>query len=245
MREQIRSWIQVFVIFTWPAALTLYLTTSLQSRGNDHQTILMSAFGVLAILISWLLRGREGFKPSVKDFICCTGIYCLLLLGGLLLVLLGCALVGYLPYSDRPGPGWWTQPHLPIWEEIRFYIDWERLMIPMLFFWSTIFFAFAAIVGWLRTPRWIVRVCAGILCGLISFVATLAAGWYISLGAFPIYVAGGLGLLFGIFVLPRFAPHGATQWHTWARVVGATAAIFGFGMSVIYPILRTFSIQVR
>jgi MFS family permease len=116
-------------------------------------------------------------------------------------------------------------------------MGWELLMVPMLFFWGSIFFAFAILIGWLRVPRWLLGLSAGILCGLLSLVATAAAGWYIDIAAFPAYGAGVLGLLFGCFILPRFAPQGGTKWPAWVRTIGATAAVLGLGLSIIYPIL--------
>jgi hypothetical protein len=110
-------------------------------------------------------------------------------------------------------------------------------MVPMLLFWATILFTFTTLMGWLRSPRWILRLSAGIFCGLLSLVSTASAGWYIAVAAFPVYSAGVLGLLFGCFVLTRLAPHGGTTWPAWARATGAMAAILVLGLSIIYPIL--------
>src|SRR5665213_2832862 len=48
-------------------------------------------------------------------------------LANLLLLLINC--VGYLPYSDRPGPGW--QPaHLPSKDELRFFLSFAQALLP-------------------------------------------------------------------------------------------------------------------
>src|SRR5712692_8274111 len=54
----------------------------------------------------------------------------------------------------------------------------------------------------------------------VEFAGTESVGWYISIAAFPVYMAGVLGLFFGCFVLPRFAPAGGTKWPSWARTIG-------------------------
>src|SRR6266700_463594 len=234
MRKQTVGWIAASVVGSWPVVLTIY--TAIQSRGAGRYALEIAGPVVLAIVLAWALGGGKELRSVVKDFMSCTGLYCLVLLGGLLLLLVGCAVVGYLPYSDRPGPGWGAS-HLPGWEEIRFYSGWGLLMVPALLFWGTAFFAFAALMGWLRAPRWLLRLSAGILCGLISLVMTAAVGWYISIAAFPVYAAGVLGLLFGCFLLPRFALERGVRWPAWARTIGVTASILGLGIPIVYPIL--------
>jgi hypothetical protein len=48
------------------------------------------------------------------------------LLPNSLLVLVNSA--GYLPYSDRPGPGW-QMPHLPTGEELQFFVGFASLLL--------------------------------------------------------------------------------------------------------------------
>ena len=50
-------------------------------------------------------------KRFLLDFLRSAGIYELVTYGGLTLFLALAPLVGYLPYSDRPGPGWYG--HFP------------------------------------------------------------------------------------------------------------------------------------
>lgn len=234
MRKHALGWTAAFLVGSWPVALTIH--TAILSGQAGKYALAIAGPAVLVIALAWVLGGRKELQSVVKAFISCTGLYCLVLLGGLLLLLVGCSLVGYLPYSDRPGPGWGA-PHLPGWEEIWFYMGWEFLLVPMLLFWGTIFFAFATLIGWLRVPRWLMGLSAGILCGLLSLMATAALGWYIAIAAFPVYGAGVLGLLFGCLILPRFAPQGGTRWPSWVRTIAATAAVLGLGLSIIYPIL--------
>ena len=234
MRKQTLRWTAAFVVGSLPVVLTIYV--GIISRQAGKYALAIAGLAVLAITLAWVLGGRKELHSAVKAFMSCTGLYCLVLMGGLLLLLVSCALVGYLPYSDRPGPGWGAS-HLPGWEEIQFYMGWEVHMAPLLLLGGTIFYIFVLLMGWLRAPRWLLSLSAGILCGLLSLVVTAGVGWYISIAAFPVYAAGVLGLLFGCLILPRFAPQGGTKWPVWVRTIGATAAILGLGFSIIYPIL--------
>src|SRR5437764_15241795 len=107
----------------WPLVLTIYI--AIVSR-SPQLVLVVAGPAILAVALAWAFRGGQQLNSAVKSFLSCTGLFCLVLLGGLLLLLLICSLVGYLPYSDRPGPGWET-PHLPSWQEIRFYAGWELM----------------------------------------------------------------------------------------------------------------------
>ena len=234
MRKQTLRWIAACVVGSLPVVLTIYV--GIISRQVGRYALAIAGMAVLVIVLAWVLRGRKELRSAVKAYMSCTGLYCLVILGGLLLLLVGCGLVGYLPYSDRPGPGWGAS-HLPGWEEIQFYMGWDVHMAPLLLLGGTIFYIFVLLMGWLRAPRWLLSLSAGIFCGLLSLVVTAGVGWYISIAAFPAYGAGVLGLLFGCLILPRFAPQSGTKWPAWVRTIGATAAILGLGLSIIYPIL--------
>jgi len=54
-----------------------------------------------------------------------------------------------------------------------------------------------------QPPRWIVAVVGALLGGLVSGYVVLGIGWYISIGAAPVYFATVLGLLFGAWLLPK------------------------------------------
>ncbi|WP_340154107.1 hypothetical protein [uncultured Marivirga sp.] len=46
----------------------------------------------------------------------------LIILGGLFLYLITVRLIGYLPYSHVPGPGWYPHQYALNWEEILFFL---------------------------------------------------------------------------------------------------------------------------
>jgi hypothetical protein len=234
MQERARRWIAACLVGGWPVAVTIY--AAVLSRQSAGYAFVLAGLPASIVALTWLLHGRKELEAIAQGFLWCLGSYCLVYLGGLLVFLSGCSLVGYLPYSDRPGPGWGT-PHLPAWGELGFYIGWELLLVPVLLFWAPIFFIFGDVMAWLRVPRWLLRLSSGSLCGFLSLIVTAGVGWYISIGAPPVYAGGGLGLLFGVFVLPRFATQRRTRWPVWARTIGATAAFLVVGTSIVYPIL--------
>src|SRR5689334_9881702 len=89
------------------------------------------------------------------------------LLPALLLVVINS--VGYLPYSDRPGPGWQTS-HLPKPEELKFFVGYTALLFPATALYGSFFAVGAAILGFCRLPRWALRI----------------------IGVVPAFLAGGL-----------------------------------------------------
>ncbi|HEY6252744.1 MAG TPA: hypothetical protein VI685_22535 [Candidatus Angelobacter sp.] len=167
----------------------------------------------------------------------CVGLYSLALLGSLFAILICCELVGYLPYSDRPGPGW-GPPQIPPWSEIRFYADWELATSQVFFFLGAIFFVYISLLAFFQAPQWMARTLAGLLCGLLSLIATAAAGWYIALAAFPANAAGFVGVLFGIFIALRFTAEEKVRLPFWRRTVGISMASLGFAAYLLYPLLR-------
>src|ERR1700722_17906498 len=79
------------------------------------------------------------------------------LLPNLVLVLVNCA--GYLPYSDRPGPGW-QMPHLPTGDELRFFAGFASRLLGATAFYGLIFAAAGLVLGFCLLPRWALRVLA-------------------------------------------------------------------------------------
>ena len=73
------------------------------------------------------------------------------LLPNALLILVNCA--GYLPYSDRPGPGW-QLPHLPTLGEMRFFVGFAFLLLPATAIYGLIFAAAGFALGFCLLPRW-------------------------------------------------------------------------------------------
>jgi hypothetical protein len=124
-------------------------------------------------------------------------------LPNLLLVLVNSA--GYLPYSDRPGPGWQT-PHLPTGEELRFFVGFAALLFRGTALYGLIFGAAGLVLGFCSLPRWGLRVLAAPTAFLASGLMMAATGWMIAISPVGVYIASGCGALWGLFVFPRLVP---------------------------------------
>src|SRR5262249_47898172 len=90
-------------------------------------TSLIGAPGIAALVIACL--PLSPFKSELvrftKNWFLCVLVYTLVVAATALILLLGCSAVGYLPYSDRPGPGWGNVlAHLPSIEEFQYFGSW-------------------------------------------------------------------------------------------------------------------------
>jgi hypothetical protein len=123
------------------------------------------------------------------------------ILPNLLLLIINCS--GYLPYSDRPGPGW-QAPHLPGKEEIGFFFGFALYMgIPSLLYAAgQVLLAFA--FGFCSLPKWLVRLLGAITGFIAAGLLMAGAGWMIAISSLGIYLAACCGLLWGLFVMPSF-----------------------------------------
>jgi hypothetical protein len=126
------------------------------------------------------------------------------LLPNLILVLVNS--VGYLPYSDRPGPGW--QPaHLPSKDELQFFLGFSLMLLRATAFYAVIFAVAAWILGFCRLPRWGLRVLATPLAFISAGMMMAAAGWMIAISSMGVYTAAACGALWGLLVFPRLVPN--------------------------------------
>jgi len=123
------------------------------------------------------------------------------ILPNLLLLIVNCS--GYLPYSDRPGPGW-QAPHLPGKEEVGFFFGFAvYLGIPTLLYAAgQTLLAFA--YSFCSIPRWLVRLLGAITGFIAAGLLMAGAGWMIAISPLGIDLAAGCGLLWGVFVMPGF-----------------------------------------
>ena len=123
------------------------------------------------------------------------------LLPDLLLVLVNS--LGYLPYSDRPGPAW-QSPHVPSAQELQFFAGFAVLLSKGTFFYGLIFAAVGLVLGFCSVPRWAVRSIAALTAFLTGGLMMAATGWMIAISSAGVYIAAGCGALWGLFLFPRF-----------------------------------------
>ena len=113
--------------------------------------------------------------------------------------------IGYLPYSDRPGPGWQT-PHLPMLAELKFFVGFAALLLPATALYGSFFAIGAAILGFCRLPRWALRVVAVVPAFLAGGLLMAGVGWFIAISTVGVYIAAGCAGLWGLFMFPALVP---------------------------------------
>ena len=143
----------------------------------------------------------------VLDLVKSVGLYVLVVIGGTVAFLSLAPVVGYLPYSDRPGPGWHGRFPAISWaefvENVKFMLDWASLFIWQAIFFALLIFFLARGLELVRTPRLAVAIVCAVVSVFFTGFLMLAAGWYIALGAAPFYFSILLAVVFGAILLPR------------------------------------------
>lgn len=148
-------------------------------------------------------------------WIVATYVFAADLLPNLLLILLNSA--GYLPYSDRPGPGW-QMPHFPTGQELQFFAGFSFLLLKGSAFYGLMFAAAGWVLGFCLLPRWALRVLAAPTAFLASGLMMAAGGWMIAISPIGICTAAGCGALWGLFLFPRLVPRTSYALPTAARI---------------------------
>jgi hypothetical protein len=141
------------------------------------------------------------------DLLSSTALYLAVVAGGLTIFLSLAPLVGYLPYSDRPGAGWigrypamgWTDFWRNSWQMLSYGV----FIAVLLAIGGVVCVVSIRATERLRAPNWILRAVGGLLSAVITGYFVLGAGWYISLGQPGLFLAVLLGAIAGAFVLPR------------------------------------------
>lgn len=151
-------------------------------------------------------------RRFLVDLLKATGYYLLVVLGGTVLLLIGATLLGYLPYSDRPGPGWYGWRWSITIREIGFFVSWPLLALAPGAVFGALLFLAVQLLQWIHAPRQLTQTIGAVVSGIASLVLVSGAGWYIAISAIPVYGAGLLGCLYGGWLLPRHvtnspAPH--------------------------------------
>jgi len=128
----------------------------------------------------------------------------LIILGGLFLYMTIVISIGYLPYSDRPGPGWYKKPFGISWEVISYI--WSFILFLGIYILGTliiVYFLFRLfrLIGYNRI---IYSILGGLIIGFLSLYWTYGIGWYIAIDGSTILTGGILGLIYGATLFPKF-----------------------------------------
>ena len=112
--------------------------------------------------------------------------------------------LGYLMYSDRPGPGWVKKPIGISWSEINYITGFITFLgIYIIVTLIVVFFLFRLfrLIGYNRI---VFSILGGLIIGLLSLYWTRGIGWYIAIDSSTVIVGGILGLLYGGTLFPKF-----------------------------------------
>ena len=146
-------------------------------------------------------------KDLYRDLVNALGRYTITVVGGTGVFMLLAPLAGYLPYSDRPGPGWHGGPFEVQWREFVGYAGF--VLVWLLFFAAYGFVVAFVTLALVRTlerfgaPIALVRAAGGLISAALTFFLLGQVGWYISLGLVVGVVGALLSTYFGAFQLPR------------------------------------------
>lgn len=143
----------------------------------------------------------------VIDLLKTIGKYLLIVVGGTILFLILSPVVGYVPYSDRPGPGWHGKPFEITWEgfvgNARDMFGFGIFLSLYAIFIATILYAVVCLLGRFHVHKTVVITITAILSGFLSSYIVAGIGWYIAIGFPAIIVSLVGGIIFGVFILPK------------------------------------------
>jgi hypothetical protein len=83
-------------------------------------------------------------------------------------------------------------------------LGWVILFLPYAIVAALIVFGIARGLEYFRTPRAIVAIICAVLSALFTGYLVVGFGWFIAIGASPVYFSMFLGLIFGGVLLPRW-----------------------------------------
>jgi hypothetical protein len=143
---------------------------------------------------------------------------------------------GYLPYSDRPGPGW-QKPHFPNKDELQFFFGFALLLLRGTALYGALFAALAWLLGLCRVPRWGLRLIAVPMAFVTSGIMMAAAGWMIAISSVGVYVAALCGGAWAFLVFPRVVPRLSCVPPMAIRIIAPLLVFAAGGYWLIRPLL--------
>src|ERR1022692_4165229 len=152
------------------------------------------------------------------------------------LILIAVNSSGYLPYRDRPGPGW-QKPDLPSQAELQFFVGFAFLLLRGTALYGGIFALIAGLLGFCRVPRLGLRLISTPLAFISSGTMMAAAGWMIAISSMGVYTAAVCGGLWGLLVFPQLIPKATYTPPLAVRILGPLLIFAGGGYWLIRPLL--------
>jgi hypothetical protein len=144
------------------------------------------------------MRALRAVAMILIDALKAYAVYIAIVFGGTALVMFAADSVGYLSYSDRPGPGWYgLHPHFSI-SDAEFIVGFVAFAAVLSVFTVVVpglMLLAVALRRWRARP-FIVGLVIGPLIALATVWVFAAAGWYVAIGAPFIVIAAALSALF-------------------------------------------------
>lgn len=141
----------------------------------------------------------------VRETVYAFARYLLIVIGGVCAFMFLALAAGYLPFSDRPGPGWygWFDGAAieDLWASAPYIFGFATLAVWGALLYMMPFVVVVRLLARTRTRRSILAALGGLVSAIITFWVVCGAGWYIAIGLAPVVVGTGLGAVFGGLVL--------------------------------------------
>jgi hypothetical protein len=119
--------------------------------------------------------------------------------------------IGYVPYSDRPGPGFYGWFPLRSLSDIGstawFFFSWGLMVVPFFAIYAVPAVGILVALRLTRVLPWVLATIACVVLGFLASYTIDGMGWYIAIALPPVIFAHVLGCLFGAWcflcLLPR------------------------------------------
>jgi len=174
--------------------------------------------------------------------------YLALVLGGTSLFLVAAPVVGYLPYGDRPGPGWYGllagASFNRLIRSFSLVFGWALLAVPSSLFAILPLHSAVRLLEWAGFPRPL-NASVGALVGAFgTLYVVLGMGWYIALDSYTPLLSALLGAIFGAWIVPRRPPALPLHRLTVAKAVTSSGAILGI-VWIMFPAIPVSLLGLR
>jgi hypothetical protein len=150
---------------------------------------------------------KSNRTSTVLRFLRLLFLYCLIVTGGTTLFLIIAPIIGYLPYSDRPGSGWLGMFaglfQDAFWSTMKFAIGTGIFMLLVIVCPGAIITTIMLWLEHIHVKPVILRTIGGILGGLVAVYTVLAISWYIAADILLLVMMVLLGAVAGVTVLPH------------------------------------------
>jgi hypothetical protein len=141
---------------------------------------------------------------QVRVVVKALAVYAVAVLGSLCLFILGSSAVGYLAYSDRPGPGWYGSGWHGISAELLLFVASLALFgLPSVVLAGAILYGYVRALEAVRFPPAAVRIVGAISAVLVTAGTVSGIGWYIALDGIATYLPVLAGTVVVCLQFPR------------------------------------------